>query len=101
MRRCRQVELAGTAPTVRSPSKTSRTASSLNSRPNRRRRRRTVPSCTIVDIVSAFHKASTKSGEAQGNKHRVVAAINCSYGICYIRFVGTHQAYDRIDVTSV
>lgn len=36
-----------------------------------------------------------------GNKYRLVVAINYSYRVCYLRFVGTHQAYDRIDVTSV
>ena len=36
-----------------------------------------------------------------GNKYRLVVAINYPYRMCYIRFVGSHQAYDRIDVTSV
>ena len=36
-----------------------------------------------------------------GNKYRLVVAINYPYRMCYVRFVGSHQAYDRIDVTSV
>ena len=36
-----------------------------------------------------------------GNKYRLVVAINYPYRVCYIRFVGTHQAYDRIDAKSV
>jgi mRNA interferase HigB len=36
-----------------------------------------------------------------GNKYRLVVAINDSYRVCDVRFVGTPQAYDRIDVTSV
>jgi len=37
----------------------------------------------------------------KGHKYRLVVAINYSYRVRYVRFVGTHQAYDRIDVTSV
>lgn len=37
----------------------------------------------------------------RGNQYRVVVAINYAYGIVYIRFVGTHQAYDRIDATTI
>jgi mRNA interferase HigB len=33
----------------------------------------------------------------KGNSYRLVAAINYDYQICYIRFVGTHKEYDRID----
>jgi mRNA interferase HigB len=36
-----------------------------------------------------------------GNKYRLVVAINYPYRICYIRFVGTHRAYDRIDAAKV
>ena len=36
-----------------------------------------------------------------GNKYRLVVAVNYHHCICYVRFVGTHRAYDRIDVTTV
>ena len=36
-----------------------------------------------------------------GNKYRLVVAVNYRYRICYVRFVGTHRAYDRIDVATV
>lgn len=36
-----------------------------------------------------------------GNKYRLVVAINYPFGICYIRFLGTHHAYDRVDVETV
>jgi mRNA interferase HigB len=36
-----------------------------------------------------------------GNKYRLVAAMNYPFRICYIRFVGTHQAYDRVNVETV
>jgi mRNA interferase HigB len=37
----------------------------------------------------------------QGNKYRLVVAIQYQYGIVYIRFIGTHQEYDKIDVTKI
>jgi len=37
----------------------------------------------------------------KGNRYRLVAAINYAYQICYIRFVGTHEEYDRIDAEQV
>jgi mRNA interferase HigB len=36
-----------------------------------------------------------------GNPYRLVVKINYRYGVCYIRFVGTHQQYDRIDVDTI
>jgi mRNA interferase HigB len=36
-----------------------------------------------------------------GNKYRIVVWINYSYRVVYIRFVGTHAQYDRIDVQTI
>jgi mRNA interferase HigB len=36
-----------------------------------------------------------------GNKNRMVVKINYDCGIAYIRYVGTHAEYDRIDVETV
>jgi mRNA interferase HigB len=36
-----------------------------------------------------------------GNKYRLVVAVNYRYRMCYVRFIGTHQAYGRIDVATV
>ena len=36
-----------------------------------------------------------------GNKYRLVVAIRYDARIVFIRFIGTHQQYDRIDVASV
>ncbi len=39
--------------------------------------------------------------DIKGNDFRLVVKINYHYGIVYIRFVGTHAEYDRIDATSI
>ena len=36
-----------------------------------------------------------------GNKYRLVVAIRYDARIVFIRFIGTHQQYDKIDVASV
>lgn len=51
------------------------------------------------------HASVLKSGRVvfniKGNSYRLVAAINYPYRIVYIRFVGTHEQYDQIDVETV
>lgn len=37
----------------------------------------------------------------KGNKYRLVVAINYQYQIIYIRFIGTHNDYNSIDVTKI
>ena len=36
-----------------------------------------------------------------GNKYRLVVWINYPYRVIYVRFVGTHVQYDRIDAQTV
>lgn len=36
-----------------------------------------------------------------GNKYRLVARINYESGTVFIRFVGTHKDYDKIDARSI
>ena len=36
-----------------------------------------------------------------GNKYRLVAWVNYHYGVVYVRFIGTHRAYDTIDPQTI
>jgi mRNA interferase HigB len=36
-----------------------------------------------------------------GNKYRVVVLFNFNVKVCYVRFIGTHADYDKIDANSV
>lgn len=37
----------------------------------------------------------------KGNKYRLIIKINFMYKIIWIRFIGTHQQYDKIDATNI
>lgn len=36
-----------------------------------------------------------------GNQYRLVVWINYSYRVVYVRFIGTHKQYDRIDAQTI
>ena len=36
-----------------------------------------------------------------GNRYRLLVAMNYAHEVCYIRFVGTHQQYDRVDAATI
>jgi len=36
-----------------------------------------------------------------GNKYRLIVAIAYQFGAIYMKFVGTHQEYDKVDVLKV
>lgn len=59
-----------------------------------------------ADIKSLYHHASFVGSDRvvfniKGNKYPLVTAVDYRYGIVYIRFVGLHRDYDRIDAATV
>ena len=36
-----------------------------------------------------------------GNKYRIAVWINYPYRVVYIRFIGTHEQYDKIDAQTI
>ncbi|MBA2252735.1 MAG: type II toxin-antitoxin system HigB family toxin [Nitrospirales bacterium] len=57
-------------------------------------------------IKAQFRSASLLPGNrvvfnVGGNKYRLVVKMNYQFRIVYIRFIGTHQEYDQIDVNTV
>ena len=54
------------------------------------------------DIKRSYSHASFLKGNRVifnigGNKYRLVAHVNYTYRVLYIRYVGTHADYDHID----
>jgi mRNA interferase HigB len=67
---------------------------------------RSVNWATPADVKRAMRSASVlKDGRVvfnvAGNKYRIVVWINYPYRVVYVRFVGTHRQYDRIDAQTV
>jgi mRNA interferase HigB len=61
---------------------------------------------TPEDIKSDFASVSFLANNRvvfniRGNNYRLVTVIAYRVGIVYVRFVGTHQEYDRIDAATV
>ena len=59
-----------------------------------------------ADVKQDLRNASIlKDGHAvfniAGNKYRLVVWINYAYRVVYIRFIGTHAQYDKIDVQTI
>ena len=61
---------------------------------------------TPAKVKARFPKASIVGNNRavfniKGNDYRLIVAINYPYRFVYVRFVGTHAEYDRIDAREV
>jgi len=59
-----------------------------------------------ADVKQLYATASIVSAERivfniKGNDYRLVVAVDFEKAIVWIKWIGTHKAYDRIDVTEV
>lgn len=58
------------------------------------------------DVKTAYPSASFLAGNRivfniKGNKYRVVVAVKYEFFAVYIRFIGTHAEYDKIDAATI
>lgn len=59
-----------------------------------------------ADVKAAFAKASIVANNRvvfniKGNDYRLIARFAYKFGRCWVRFIGTHAAYDKIDATKI
>jgi mRNA interferase HigB len=58
------------------------------------------------DVKSIYRNASIVANNRvifniKGNNYRLIVHIRYEIGIIFIRFVGTHQEYDKIDAVNI
>jgi len=61
---------------------------------------------TAADVKRSYASASIVSADRvvfniKGNDYRLVAAVDFEKGIVWIKWIGTHREYDKIDVKEV
>jgi mRNA interferase HigB len=61
---------------------------------------------SAADVKRSYATASIVTGErivfnVKGNDYRLVVAVDFEKSIVWIKWLGTHKDYDRIDVTKV
>jgi mRNA interferase HigB len=59
-----------------------------------------------ADIKAAYRNASVIANNRivfniKGNDYRLIAAVHYNRGMMFIRFVGTHREYDKIDAANI
>ncbi|MDP1717296.1 MAG: type II toxin-antitoxin system HigB family toxin [Burkholderiales bacterium] len=59
-----------------------------------------------ADIKAAYRNASFIANNRvvfniKGNDYRLVAVVHYNRGMMFIRFIGTHREYDRIDAETI
>jgi len=61
---------------------------------------------SVQDVQVSFSKAKALNGErvrfeVAGGDYRLIVAFDFRRGIAFVKFVGSHADYDRIDALSV
>ena len=61
---------------------------------------------TPADIKTAYRNASFTANNLvvfniKGNDYRLVVAVRYDRGLMFVRFIGTHRQYDKIDVETI
>ena len=61
---------------------------------------------SFTDIKTRYRSADVLPGNRavfnlKGNSYRLIVRIHYNTGIVFIRFVGTHAAYDKIDAPTI
>lgn len=61
---------------------------------------------TPADVKAAYRNASFLANNRvvfniKGNDYRLIVAVHFNRGMMFIRFVGTHTQYDRIDAERI
>lgn len=61
---------------------------------------------TPEDIKSVYASASIITGNRvvfniKGNQYRLIVAVNYQYSMVYIRFIGSHQDYNKVNAETV
>jgi mRNA interferase HigB len=59
-----------------------------------------------ANIKEAYRNASFTANNRvvfniKGNDYRLVVSVRYDLGLMYVRFVGTHRQYDKIDVKTI
>lgn len=59
-----------------------------------------------ADIKRDYPSASILEGNrivfnVKGNRYRLIVKVSYHYGMVWIRFIGTHARYDRIDASKI
>jgi len=60
----------------------------------------------MTDVAATYSKASPINAERcafniHGNSYRLIVAINFTKRIIFIKFIGTHSEYDKVDAATV
>jgi len=60
----------------------------------------------MIDVIAAFPTATALNAERArfkicGNSHRLIVSFKFSAQIAWVKFIGTHAEYDKIDALTV